>query len=79
MAYEAEPVPDVPLDPVDYLKASMANRGLTQSDSKLLGSRSRAAEVLNGRRELSKAMIRALAEHWGLDANTLIGAKRRAA
>jgi HTH-type transcriptional regulator/antitoxin HigA len=80
MAYEAEHVPDVPIDPIDYLKASMANRGLTQSDlSKLLASSSRAAEVLNGKRDLSKAMIRALAERWGLDANTLIGARHRAA
>jgi HTH-type transcriptional regulator/antitoxin HigA len=80
MAYEAENVPDLPLDPIEYLKASMANRGLDQSDlSKLLGSSSRAAEVLNGKRELSKAMIRTLAGEWGLDANTLVGAQRRAA
>jgi HTH-type transcriptional regulator / antitoxin HigA len=79
-AYEAEHVPDVPIEPVEYLKASMDNRGLTQSDlARLLGSSSRAAEVLNGKRELSKAMIRTLAERWGLDANTLVGAKRRAA
>ncbi|MEP9350268.1 transcriptional regulator [Xanthobacter sp. KR7-225] len=79
MAYEAEQVPDVPLDPVAYLEASMDNRGLTQADlARLLGSSSRAAEVLGGKRELSKAMIRALVEAWGLDANTLIGAKRAA-
>ena len=58
----------------------MENRGLTQGDlAELLGSGRRAAEVLNGKRELSKAMIRALAERWGLDANTLIGAQSRAA
>lgn len=80
MAYEAEHVPDAPLDPIDYLRASMDNRGLTQADlARLLGSSSRAAEVPGGRRELSKAMIRALVEHWGLDANTLIGAGRHAA
>jgi HTH-type transcriptional regulator/antitoxin HigA len=80
MAYEAEHVPDEPMDPIEYLKASMANRGLTQADlAKLLDSSSRAAEVLNGNRELSKAMIRVLVEEWGLDANTLIGAHRRAA
>src|SRR5258707_11637572 len=80
MAYEAEHVPDTVMDPIEYLKASMENRGLAQSDlSKLFGSSSRAAEVLNGKRELSKAMIRALAEVWGLDANTLVGAQRHAA
>jgi HTH-type transcriptional regulator/antitoxin HigA len=80
MAYEAEHVPDEPMDPIEYLKASMENRGLTQADlARLLGSSSRAAEVLNGRRDLSKAMIRILVEAWGMDANTLIGARRQAA
>jgi HTH-type transcriptional regulator/antitoxin HigA len=80
MAYENEQVPDLPMDPIDYLKASMENRGLTQSDlAKLLGSSSRAAEVLGGTRQLSKAMIRLLATKWGLDANTLVGAVRKAA
>ena len=79
-AYETEHVPDEPMDPIDYLKASMENRGLTQADlARLLGSSSRAAEVLGGKRDLSKAMIRALAEEWGLDANTLVGVRRRAA
>lgn len=79
MAYEAEHVPDKPMEPVAYLKASMDNRGLTQADlSRLLGSSSRAAEVLSGKRELSKAMIRSLVQEWGLDANTLIGARRAA-
>lgn len=78
-SYEAEHVPDLPLDPIDYLKASMDNRGLTQADlSQLLGSSSRAAEILGGKRDLSKAMIRTLVEQWGLDANTLIGARRAA-
>jgi HTH-type transcriptional regulator / antitoxin HigA len=80
MAYEAEHVPDVPMAPVEYLKASMENRGLTQTDlARLLGSSSRAAEVLSGKRDLSKTMIRTLVEQWGLDANTLIGAQRAAA
>jgi len=80
LAYEAEHVPDAPIDPVVYLKASMENRGLAQVDlARLLGSSSRAAEILNGKRELSKAMIKTLAEDWGLDANTLIGAQRKAA
>lgn len=78
-AYETEHVPDEPLDPIAYLKASMSNRGLTQADlGRLLGSSSRAAEVLNGKRDLSKAMIRLLVERWNLDANTLIGARRQA-
>lgn len=79
MAYEAEQVPDIQLDPIEYLKASMDNRGLTQADlARLLGSSSRAAEVLGGKRDLSKAMIRTLAGEWGMDANTLIGVRRAA-
>lgn len=79
-AYEADIVPDVDLDPIDYLRASMENRGLTQTDlSRLLGSSARAAEILNRKRELSKVMIRVLVENWGLDANALIGARRHAA
>jgi len=79
MAYESEHVPDVPMEPMAYLKTSMDNRGLTQADlSRLLGSTIRAAEVLSGRRELSKAMIRALAEEWRLDASTLLGVRRAA-
>ena len=63
MAFEAGDVPDVPLEPIEYLKASMDNRGLTQADlARLFDSSSRAAEVLNGKRELSKAMIRSLVE-----------------
>ena len=80
MAYETERVPDLPMEPVDYLKASMDNRGLTQSDlARLLGSSSRAVEVLGGKRDLSKSVIRTLAGDWGLDANTLAGARRKAA
>jgi HTH-type transcriptional regulator/antitoxin HigA len=80
MAHEDEHLPDLPMQPLEYLRASMENRALTQSDlSKLLGSSSRAAEVLNGTRQLSKTMIRLLATEWGLDANTLIGAGRKAA
>src|ERR1700680_4426124 len=76
MAYEAEHVPDVPMDPIEYLKASMENRGLTQSDlSKLLGSSSHGAKVLNGRRGLTKTMIRTLTKRWGPGANTLVGAQ----
>jgi HTH-type transcriptional regulator/antitoxin HigA len=79
LAYEAEQVPDTPMEPIEYLNASMDNRGLTLADlSRLLRSTSRVAEVLSGKRELSKAMIRVLVERWGLDANTLIGAKSAA-
>jgi HTH-type transcriptional regulator / antitoxin HigA len=62
MAYEAEHVRDEPMESIEYLKASMDNRGLTQADlSRLPRSTNRAAEVLGGKRDLSKAMIRALA------------------
>jgi HTH-type transcriptional regulator/antitoxin HigA len=79
MASESEHVPDADLDPIAYLVASMENHGLAQADlARLLGSSSRAAEILGGKREPSKAMIRTLVEAWQLDAGTLIGARRAA-
>jgi antitoxin component HigA of HigAB toxin-antitoxin module len=34
----------------------------------LVGGRAQASLILNGKRELSKANIRALSDHFGLDA-----------
>lgn len=79
LAWESEHLAEAMLDPIAYLLASMDNRGLTQSDlARVLGSSSRAAEVLGGKRDLSKAMIRTLVEAWQLDAATLLGARRAA-
>lgn len=47
--------------------------GYEQSDlAKLLGSRSHAAEILNGKRGLSLRMIRVLHAEWGVPLESLV-------
>src|SRR5438105_10178719 len=50
---------DLPADPVAVLQSALEAKGLRQSDlAEILGSKSRASEILSGRRALSKAMVR---------------------
>lgn len=66
-AYEAthHPVPDS--DPVAVLTFAIAEMGRSQSDlAELLGSRSRASEILSRRRALSLEQIRRISEAWHL-------------
>lgn len=63
----------LPADPIEALKAHMASSGRTQADlARLLGSRSRASEILHGKGRLSMTAIRALHEKWGLPAEILL-------
>ncbi len=72
-AYEAEHYPMDPPDPVEAIKFRMEQMGLTRKDLEpLIGTRTRVAEVLNGKRRLSIAMIRRLHEKLGIPAETLI-------
>ena len=53
--------------PIDVLTMSMKAQGRTQADlAALLGSRSRASEVLGRRRALSTAMIEKLTQAWAI-------------
>lgn len=72
-AYEAKHYPvDLP-DPVAAIRFHMQHAGYRQSDlAKLLGSRSRASEVLARRRALTLPMIRALTRKWGIPAKSLV-------
>ena len=55
------PLPDVP--PIDSLKALMEDRGLRHKDIwPILGNKGAATEILNGRRSISKAQAKRLAE-----------------
>lgn len=64
--------PHVP--PLEVLKFMMEQNDRTQSDlSRLLGSRSRASEILNGKRALTLDQIRLLAREWHIPAATLVG------
>jgi HTH-type transcriptional regulator/antitoxin HigA len=54
----------------------MEQAGHKQKDlAKLLGSRSRASEVLSGKCPLSLDMIRTLHEEWGIPLASLVGRK----
>lgn len=72
-AYEDRHFPIPKATPVEVLKFAMEQRGRTQADlGRLLGSRSRASEILNGRRELTLEQIRVVAREWKVPAGALI-------
>jgi len=59
---------------IDAIRFAMERLGRTQADlATLLGSRSRASEILNGRRELTLAQIRLLVQSWNIPAAALVG------
>lgn len=71
--YEAQRWPVAPIDPIDAIKAEMEMNGRTQADlAALIGSQSRASEILNRRRRLTVEMIHKLVEAWGLPAEWLV-------
>jgi len=65
-------VPDV--DPVDVLHFAIESLGRTQAQlATIVGSRSRASEILNRRRRLTIDMIRDISHAWSLPVGTLTG------
>ncbi len=72
-AYEAEHHPIDPPDPVDAIKFRMEQQGLSRKDLEpIIGTRTRVAEILNRRRNLSITMIRRLHEALEISADVLI-------
>ena len=79
-AYEDGRWPILPPDPVDAITFHMAQNGLKQKDlAAVIGSVSRASEVLNRRRSLTVEMIKAIHTAWSVPLESLIGAEGRAA
>jgi HTH-type transcriptional regulator/antitoxin HigA len=79
-AYEAEHFPMDPPDPVEAIKFRMEQLGLTRRDLEpIIGTRTRVAEILNGKRGLSIAMIRRLHQQLGISAEVLIRPSRKRA
>lgn len=79
-AYERKHWPIDLAEPVEVLRYRMATGGYSQADlALLLGSRSRASEVLGGKRELTLPMIRKIAAAWSIPADALIGPLERQA
>ena len=76
-AYEAEHYPMDPPDPIEAIKFRMEQQGLTRKDLEpLIGTRTRVAEVLNRKRNLSIGMIRRLHDRLGISADVLIRPSR---
>jgi len=72
-AYENRHHPIEAPDPIDLVRAHMEASGRTQSDlALLLGSRSRASEILARKRALTLEMVRRLAADWGIPAEHLV-------
>jgi HTH-type transcriptional regulator/antitoxin HigA len=72
-SYEREHHPIPPPDAVEAIEFMMEQRGLTRKELEpLLGSRGRVAEILNRKRSLSMAMVRALHAELGIPAEILI-------
>lgn len=71
--YETRHFPiDMP-DPIDAIRFRMEQAGLTRKDLEpIFGSRARVAEVLNGKRGLSVAMIRRLHAELNIPVEILI-------
>ncbi len=72
LAYEAERVsiPDAP--PRDVLRFLMEQHGLSQSDLGDCAPQSRISEILNGRREISKELAKALAGKFDVNVGVFI-------
>jgi HTH-type transcriptional regulator / antitoxin HigA len=69
-AYEAVrfPIDDSRIAPLDALKSLLGEHEMTASDlGRLLGNRTLGAAILAGRRNLSKAHIKKLAEHFKVE------------
>lgn len=71
--YEDEHYPIAPTHPVDVIKLHMEMTGRSQADLvSLIGSASRASEVLRKRRALTLDMVHKLNKGWGIPAEYLI-------
>jgi HTH-type transcriptional regulator/antitoxin HigA len=75
--YERKRWPIEPPDTIDAIRYRMETGGFTQADlGRLLGSRQRASDVLNGKRSLTMRMAWALHREWGIPAEALIAPPR---
>lgn len=73
--YEDQRWPILPPDPVDAIRFHMEQNGLKQKDlASVIGSISRASEIINRRRVLTVEMIKAIHRAWGVPLESLIGA-----
>jgi HTH-type transcriptional regulator/antitoxin HigA len=73
-AYEESRWPISPPDPVEAIEFHMEQNGFRQKDfAAVIGSESRASEVLNRRRALTVQMIKAIHATWSIPLESLSG------
>jgi HTH-type transcriptional regulator / antitoxin HigA len=79
--YEDRRWPNIDVsDPIDLLNYAIDEFGHSQAElAELLGSRSRASELLNRRRPLTVEMIHKISEAWKIPADLLVKPSRVAA
>ncbi|HWL84281.1 MAG TPA: helix-turn-helix domain-containing protein [Polyangiaceae bacterium] len=71
--YERTHVPIAPPDPVEAIKFRLEQAGLTRKALEpFIGTRARVAEILNRKRSLTLAMIRALHRGLGIPLESLV-------
>ena len=72
-AYEDRQFPAERADPVGILRFAIEDMGRSEADlARILGSQSRASEVLGRERALTLDMIRAISAEWRLPVEALI-------
>ncbi len=72
--YEGKNYPIPAASPVEVVKSVMAANNYTRADLvAVIGSKARAADLLNGKREINLEQIRKLSKEWNIPAGSLIG------
>ena len=72
--YEARHYPIPTASPVEVIKSVMAANNYSRADLvAVIGSKARAADLLNGKREINLDQIRKLSKEWNIPAGSLIG------
>jgi HTH-type transcriptional regulator/antitoxin HigA len=72
-AYENSRWPKEPISPLDILRSAIADDGRTQAElAKVLGARSRASEILSGRRAISLDAARKISAAWKIPIQLLV-------
>ncbi len=72
-SYEDKHYPIGMPDPISAIEFRMDQANLTQKDLiPYIGSSAKVAEVLSGKREITRSMARALHEHLGIPADVLL-------
>ena len=78
--YEDRHWPILPPEPVEAIKFHMEQNGFRQKDlANVLGSESRASEILNRQRNLSMENIRAIYKAWHIPLESLLHLQDEAA